>query len=193
MKDSKFYRFMRPIVKAFTNIFLRPKYEGLENIPKDGGYVFAGNHTHIMDPLLLISSNKRSVHFLAKIELWKFPKNIIFDNLGLIPVNRQKGDKKALDSAIKCLENGSIIGIFPEGTTIKDENVTLLPFKFGAASLAHKTNSIIVPVGVTGTYKFRSKDLIVRIGKPFKIEETVEKTNDKLYKEIKSLMKQNLK
>ena len=192
MKDSKFYRFMRPIVKAFTNIFLRPKYEGLENIPKDGGYVFAGNHTHIMDPLLLISSNKRSVHFLAKIELWKFPKNIIFDNLGLIPVNRQKGDKKALDSAIKCLENGSIIGIFPEGTTIKDENVILLPFKFGAVKMAKEADVLIVPFAITGKYKIFTKSLKIKYGKPIKIKgNDLEKANDNLRNTILKMIKEN--
>ena len=190
MKDSKFYRFMRPIVKLFTNTFLRPTYQGLENIPEEGGYVFAGNHTHIMDPLLLISSNKRSVHFLAKIELWKFPKNIIFDNLGLIPVNRQKGDKKALEAARDCLRNGSIIGIFPEGTTIKDENVVLLPFKFGAVKMAADTNSYIVPFAISGKYKLFSKNLKIKYGKPIKIDKNnLEKENERFRKIILKMIK----
>ena len=180
MRDSKFYRFMRPIVKVFTNTFLRPTYEGLENIPKDGAYILAGNHTHIMDPLLMISSNKRSIHFLAKIELWKLPKNIIFANLGLIPVNRQKGDKKALSSAIDCLKNGSIIGIFPEGTTIKDENVILLPFKFGAVKMAVEAEVLIVPFAITGKYKIFTGKLKIKYGKPIKIKGDLEKENDKL-------------
>ena len=47
----------------------------------------------------------------------------------------------------------------------------LLPLKFGAVSLAHKTDSLIVPYAITGDYKFRSKNLTVRIGEPFAIEE----------------------
>ena len=84
MKESGLYRFSRPIVKAFTNFFIRPKYEGLENIPEKGWIVLAGTHTHNLDCFLLMSSTKRSVHFLAKDELWKGPKKIIFSNMGLI-------------------------------------------------------------------------------------------------------------
>ena len=130
---------------------------------------------------------------MAKKEYYDSKKTRwFFKGVGCIFVDRENKDEKAVQSALEVLSDNGAIGIFPEGTRNKTKKF-LLPFKFGAASLAHKTNSLIVPVGVTGTYKFRSKDLIVRIGKPFKIEETIEKTNDKLYKEIKSLMKQNLK
>ena len=191
MKDAKFYRFMRPIVKLFTNTFLRPTYIGVENIPKDGAFVLAGNHTHIMDPLLLISSYKRSIHFLAKDELWKFPKNIIFDNLGLIPVNRREKDPNAMNAARKALENGSVIGIFPEGTTLK--TVALLPFKYGAVKMASDTNVKIVPFAITGKYKIFSRDLVIRYGKPITInKKDLEKENDKLRDTVAKMIKKNL-
>ena len=53
LKESGLYRFSRPIVKAFTNFFIRPKYEGLENIPEKGRIVLAGTHTHNLDCFLL--------------------------------------------------------------------------------------------------------------------------------------------
>jgi len=71
------------------------------------------------------------------------------------------------------------------------ENI-LLPFKFGAVSMAKKTNGYLVPYAITGDYKFRSKNLIIRIGKPFKAKEDLEKTNERLKKEIKELIKKNL-
>ena len=190
MKDSKFYRFMRPIVKIFTNAFLRPKYEGIENIPKNGSIVLAGNHTNILDPLLIISSTKRSVHFLAKDELWKFPKNIIFDNLGLISVNRRDGDKKALLSAKKCLREGEIIGIFPEGTTLKE--VDLLPFKFGAVKMASDTDTKIVPFAISGDYKLFSKNLKIKYGKPITVSKNknLEKDNEKLRNTVMKMYKE---
>ena len=116
-----------------------------------------------------------------------------FKGVGCISVDRQNKDPKAKEKAIDVLNDEGAIGIFPEGTRNKTKK-RLLPFKYGAASLALKTNSYIVPVGVTGTYKFRSKDLVVRIGKPFKIETNdLEIANKKLYNEIKKLIEENLK
>ena len=71
------------------------------------------------------------------------------------------------------------------------ENI-LLPFKFGAVSMAQKTDSMLVPYAITGEYKFRSKDLTVRFGKPFKVGEDLEEANTKLRKEIASLMRESL-
>ena len=89
MKESKLYKFLRPLIKIFTNIVYRPTYIGLENIPKNKRIVIAGNHTNNLDCILLMSSTKRCIHFLAKIELFKGFKKIIFSNMGLIPVNRK--------------------------------------------------------------------------------------------------------
>lgn len=71
------------------------------------------------------------------------------------------------------------------------ENI-LLPFKFGAVSMAQKTDSYLVPYAITGQYKFRSKDLTVRFGKPFKASENLEETNIKLRKEIAKLMRESM-
>ena len=68
----------------------------------------------------------------------------------------------------------------------------LLPFKFGAVSLANKTNSYLVPYAITGDYKFRSKNLKVKIGKPIKAIDDLEKANKQLSEEIKKLLKDNL-
>jgi 1-acyl-sn-glycerol-3-phosphate acyltransferase len=69
----------------------------------------------------------------------------------------------------------------------------LLPFKFGAVSMANKTDSLLVPYAITGDYKFRSKNLVVRIGKPFKASDDLAKANEKLRKTILDLMKKNMK
>ena len=106
-----------------------------------------------------------------------------------IPVNRKEKDPSATTKAISVLNSKGAIGIFPEGTRNKT-NELLLPFKFGAVSLAKKTNSLIVPFGIKGSYSFRSKDLTIKIGKPFSIENmSLETANTKLYNEILSLIK----
>lgn len=76
--------------------------------------------------------------------------------------------------------------------TIEDYyNHILLPLKFGAVSLAKKTDAYIVPYAITGNYKFRSKNLLIRIGKPFKIKTNLEEANLLLEQKIKSLIKEN--
>ena len=67
-----------------------------------------------------------------------------------------------------------------------------LPFKFGAVSMAHKTNSLIVPFVTTGEYKFRSKNLNVLIGKPLKVSDDLEESNKRLRKEMIKLYKKSL-
>jgi 1-acyl-sn-glycerol-3-phosphate acyltransferase len=69
----------------------------------------------------------------------------------------------------------------------------LLEFKPGATNLAKKTDAYIVPVGLTGDYKFRSKNLTVRYGDPFKAGGmTADEANEKLYREVERLMRENL-
>ena len=70
-------------------------------------------------------------------------------------------------------------------------NHILLPLKFGAVSMAHKTHALIVPYGISGDYKFRSKNLTIRIGEPFMADEDLEKANQRLDQEIKDLIKEN--
>lgn len=188
MKESKFYSFLRPLVKLFTMVIFHPKYEGLNNIPTEGSIILAGNHTSIFDPLVLISSTKRNIHFLAKDELWKGPKKIIFSNLGLIPVNRREKDKFALKTAIEYLYNGYVIGIFPEGTTEKKRG--LLPFKIGTVKMAYDAKTMIVPFTIKGKYGL-FKRIRVTYGKPIAIKTSdLTKENEKLRNIIKEMIKE---
>ena len=86
--------------------------------------------------------------------------------------------------AMKVLERKLFLGLFPEGTRNKTEEI-LLPFKFGAVSMAKKSNATIVPIAVTGKYKFRTKNLKITFGEPFKVGEMeLEEANIKLYNSI---------
>ena len=116
-----------------------------------------------------------------------------FQGTGCISVDRSKKDHEAIQKALEVLKDGGAIGLFPEGTRNKTKQF-LLPFKFGTVSMAKKTNATIVPFGITGDYKFRSKNLTIRYGTPFKVGNmTLEEANNKLYKEVERLMKENLK
>lgn len=188
-KDSKFYRTMKILFSWWYFVWYNPKIIGKENIPIDGSFILAGNHKSMMDPCALVVSTKRIIHFLAKDKY--FNKKIIgnfFKYMQCIKVNTGVKNKDAMSNAIDVLNNEGAIGIFPEGTRNKTKEF-LLPFKFGAVSMAKKTDSWIVPFGITGDYKFRSKNLIIRFGNPFKVGNMeLEEANEKLFNEVKHLM-----
>lgn len=91
--------------------------------------------------------------------------------------------------------NDFLLELVKDGRIKKNEydEHLLLPFKFGAVSMAKKTGALLVPFGITGEYKFRSKDLVVRIGKPIRVDDDLAVANKELSETIAKLMRQNLK
>lgn len=183
MKNSRLYIIVRPIVSFLFRLVFQPKIIGKEKIPKEGRIVLAGNHTHNLDCILLLSSTKRPIHFLAKVELFRGIKGIIFKHLGLIPVDRSVKNPEALHAAMDYLNDDHLIGIFPEGT-ISHTN-ELLPFKIGAVKMAYETNTPIIPFIIKGKYKLFSKNLQVEFLDPIYISEDLDKENNKLRDIIK--------
>ena len=179
MKEPILYKILRPIITILFKIIYRPTINGKENILKNGSIVLAGNHTNYFDSLLLISSTKRTVHFMAKDELSKGIFSPIFKNMGLIFVNRKIKDKNSLNKAIEYLNDNKVIGIFPEGT-INRTNEIIMPFKFGAVKMANVSNSYIVPFVIKGKYKIFRKSINITFFKPYKVKKDLEKENKKL-------------
>ena len=182
MKEPLFYRSIRPIVTFLMKIVFRPTYIGLENIPKSGKIILAGNHTNNFDSPLLLSCTKRVIHFLAKEELTKGILGPGFKAMGIIPVNRSIHDKNALHNAINTLKEDKVIGIFPEGTINKTKDI-IMPFKIGAVKMASETDTQIIPFTITGKYKAFKKNITIEFYKPMNIK------SDNLTKENEHLMK----
>ena len=183
-KDPLFYKIVRPVISLLFKILYRPIIIGKENIPKKGRIVIAGNHTNNFDCVLLISSTKRCIHFLAKEELYNGTKKILFKHMGIIPVNRRTKDKFALAKAKSFLNKDMAIGIFPEGTFNRSDNV-ILPFKIGAVKMAHDTNSKIVPFTIAGKYKLLKKSVKITFYKPIDIKsDNLDEANENLMKFI---------
>ncbi len=188
MKDEVLYKISRPVIKVLFNFFYRPTYIGRENIPSSGSFVLAGNHTSYLDPLLLMSSYKRTIHFLAKDSLIKGVKGLIFKHMGIIPVNRKIHDKDALSRALRALSNNQVIGIFPEGTINRTKDVTL-PFKIGAVKMVKDTDTLLVPFTITNKYKLFRKSVTIEFYKPYKVVDNLDIENNKLRSFIGSELK----
>ena len=188
------YSLLTPIMRVLFRLYYNPKIINKEVIPKEGPILIVGNHKHIYDQCLTIMATKRVIHYMAKKEYFDGKMAWFFKLVGCIPVDRSIKDHNATDKALKVLNSGGAIGLFPEGTRNKTKDVFLLPFKFGTVSMAKKTNATIIPFGLTGDYKFRSKNLTIRYGTPFKVGDMdLEDANKKLYEEVERLMRENLK
>ncbi len=194
MKDCLLYRLLRPIVVILFKIIYRPNIIGKENIPKKGRVVICGNHTNMMDIPLLFCGTKRTIHFLAKDELFKGLGKPFFYSMGCIPVNRRTKDKKSLESAIKELNEDKVIGIFPEGTFNRTEDI-IMPFKYGAVKMAHETNSVLVPFSITGKYKaFSKRKVTICFDQPYAIKtDDLDVANQELMDKVKKLIIKNRK
>lgn len=190
MKKSMLYIIVRPIVSFIFRILFRPTFIGKDKIPKEGRIILAGNHKHNFDCVFLMSSTKREIHFLAKKELWRGPKKIIFANMGLIPVDRSKKNPNALARSIDCLNNEGVIGIFPEATFNNSDEI-LLPFKIGAVKMAYETNTNIIPFVITGEYKLFSNNLKIEFLDSIEISNSdLDKENEKLREKIKEKLEE---
>lgn len=187
---SIFYVIIKCILTPLFFLIFRPKVVGKNNIPKNGSVVLAGNHTNNLDSVMLIAVVSRQVHFLAKIELFKGIFGVIVRGLGCIPVNRKIHDKDALKSAKDVLSEGSVIGIFPEGT-INRTNDIIMPFKIGAVKMAKDTNSKIVPFVITGKYNIIGKGVKIEFLEAIEVRDVLDKENDKLMKIISKELEEN--
>ena len=184
------YKIIKFIGTPLFRLIYLPRSYGKNHIPKDGSVVLAGNHTSVLDALIMVSTPKRTVHMMAKKELFesKFT-NFFFRSMGCIPVNRNIHDKNAKNEAIEVLKNNEVLGIFPEGTVNKTNEI-VLPFKYGAVSFAKKTNAYIVPFAITGKYKIFRRSIKITYGKPYKVKQELEIENNRLMNTVKRMIKE---
>lgn len=161
------YTVLRYIVIGLYHIYFNISFEGTENIPQDGGNIFASNHRSYQDPVFIALPTRVPLSYMAKEEL--FQQNPAFTLLikcfGAFPVKRGKGDTEVIDTSIDKLEMGRNLAIFPEGTRSKDGKVG--KGKTGVALIAAAAQTKVVPVGINfeGKLGFRKK-VVVRFGEP---------------------------
>jgi 1-acyl-sn-glycerol-3-phosphate acyltransferase len=166
------------VFRPLLNICFSWKVEGRENVPLTGPLILVANHVHVIDPILLVFSLPRWITFVAKEELF----HSLFLRLwlrwaGSLPLQRdgKVGEKqRILEGARKALEEGLVLGMFPEGGRSHDGK--LRKGKPGSAVIASKLHVPLLPIGVVGTdrvhgisWLWKRPRIIVRIGKPFKI------------------------
>ena len=168
--------FLGPLLR----LIFRPEVEGKENIPAEGGALLASNHLAVADSFFLPLMLSRRVTFPAKLEYFTQPgvkgkfKKWFFTGMGQIPIDRSGGAaaQAALDTGIRLLREGHLLGIYPEGTRSPDGR--LYKGKTGLARMVLESRVPVVPVAMFGTDKanpigskmWRPYKIRIKIGKP---------------------------
>ena len=185
-----FYRVIVWIVKIFLFPFYRIKVFGKGNIPENKDIIVCANHWSNLDPIFLSISLPIKFNYMAKKELFEIPvlKGIL-SKAGAFPVNRQGNDMKALRYAISLIKDGKTLGIFPEGTRVKE--VDRDNMHEGVGFIAVKSKADILPIEIITSYRLFSR-VEIHVKEPIEIEkysclknkEAMNKISDDIFEKI---------
>ena len=145
-------RAVRFALYLWMRIFHALQFRGVENIPASGPVVIAANHPSYFDPVVLSLATSRHVRFFALADILKVPLIGWFARQwGVLPVYRGGDNEPTVQKALRILERGGAIGIFPEGR--RSLQWQMGPAKPGVGRLALQSGATIVPCVIYGTWK----------------------------------------
>ncbi|MEM1333596.1 MAG: 1-acyl-sn-glycerol-3-phosphate acyltransferase [Actinomycetota bacterium] len=196
------YRFGRFTVAGTIKTYTRMQVHGFDNLPDEGGYLFAPSHRSYIDTPLAAAIQTRRMRFMGKDSMWKYRRlGRLFSALGAFPVSRGSIDRQALKRCVDILREGEPLVIFPEGE--RKDGPVIQPLFDGVAYIAAKADVPIVPVGIGGSaavmprgakFVYPKKVWIV-IGEPFRVEvdergratrEALAAATERLHREIQA-------
>lgn len=202
--------FVYNMATRVSKYFLLPLYtritaSGLENVPPSGPLVIASNHLNDADPGILCTRIRRPIAFMAKIELFRVPLLAQFLRAyGAFPVRRGEADLSTLRQANFALSQGLAVCIFPEGTREGPAEQLARGWP-GAALVALRSGTPVLPVAITGSGGLTIPKMFLRlhrrervtltVGKPFVLEkperlnaESVDEATQKIMESIAALL-----
>jgi CMP/dCMP kinase len=147
---SAFYEVMKALAVGVMRAMFRLEARGTEHVPTRGPVLLVSNHSSLLDPPIVGGACPRQLTFLAKAELFRVPGfGRLIHALNARPVRREGADAAALRVALRVLEQGGALLVFPEGT--RGPEGSLREPKPGAALLAVLSGAAVVPVFVRGS------------------------------------------
>jgi 1-acyl-sn-glycerol-3-phosphate acyltransferase len=183
------YRFLRAIARLLYALVYRMEARGIGNIPETGPVILCCNHKSLQDPITMGIWVPRKVHYMAKAELFNVPLlGWLIRSVGAFPVKRGGVSKEAIRTAISLLQEGKVMGIFPEGT----RNQTVGMGKRGAVTMAIRSGASVVPVAIVGSYRPFSK-MIAVYGEPIELAPFVERGTPESLEEATELIMSHIR
>lgn len=142
----------RPGVNALARLYFGLRLEGTEYIPGTGPVVIVPNHQMYADPVLVTIPVRRPIHYMAWSQLFEVPGlSWAIRRLRAFPVQLESNDPRATREAVRILQSGEAVMIFPEGGRSLDGNVRR--FKPGAFRLAVSLGVPVLPVTIAGGHE----------------------------------------
>src|SRR6185503_19147335 len=162
---------------ALFKIYFRARWFNSERVPVSGPAILAANHESFIDPPLVGAGLRRDINYLARESLFRFPGvGALLRSWNSVPVDREGGGAAGLKKILDRLLDGGAIILFPEGTRSRDGK--LQPARSGIGLTVIKSDAVVVPVRVFGTYEAygrhmrfpRPRRVIVKYGEPMRFE-----------------------
>jgi 1-acyl-sn-glycerol-3-phosphate acyltransferase len=173
------WRVSQALFQVFCTVWLRYRACGTERLPAVGGGLVLSNHQSFLDPMLIAVPLTRPISFLARDTLFAVPVvGWFLRRTHVMPLNREGGGSTAaIRAALKRMDDGFLVGLFPEGTRSADGKLGSL--KPGFASLVRRTTLPIFPVGIAGANQalgrgsrfIKPRRVCVVFGEPFPPDE----------------------
>lgn len=147
LRNRKLYTFVKPVLKVLSHIVYSSDCVGRENVPPQGKLIVACNHIGTPDPGFIVANCPRTVHYMAKSELFeKKPFSVLFSAMNAFPVVRCSADRKALRYALDVLDKDWALGIFPEGRRVRsNESPFPVDGLAGVGYLARLSGADVLP------------------------------------------------
>jgi 1-acyl-sn-glycerol-3-phosphate acyltransferase len=175
-RPSTLYRTVGALSRPVVNLVFRPRVSGVENVPREGGFVLAANHLSNLDPwaIGLPLFPWRFLRFMGKSELFFWPLGPLIEAAGAFKVHRGRADAEAMDTAARLTREGHVVVMFPEGTRREKGLVKKWQPRAhtGAARIALAANVPLIPVAIKGTDRLRKLGpLRVAYGPPVQLDD----------------------
>jgi 1-acyl-sn-glycerol-3-phosphate acyltransferase len=146
------YAGLKRVLPSVLQRLFEFRVAGLEHLPVAGPYIVAANHANYLDGVVLGAALPRKIRFLVMPRVYRAtPLHPYFhDHVGSIPINLERPDHAAIRTALRILEDGGVVGIFPEGPFSRGGE--LVRGQPGVALVALRSGVPVVPVAISGTF-----------------------------------------
>jgi len=167
------YIIFKFIFWVLFKIIFRLKVIGKENLPKTGPYIIACNHTSLLDPPAVGVSVPMSVYYMGKKGIFRNKVAAwLLRSWHVFPVDQKRADLASIKKAMKVLDDGNGLIVFPEGTRSRDGEIGEVTN--GVGFFAAKSNASIIPAFIKGSFEawrpgarfLKPKQVVLRFGVP---------------------------